>query len=438
MTSMLYAQEETSFYGQRSVGIPAERTEEQTWFYRRYIAPAVKPETQEIPENIHNKNAVNSSQQVEQYTLSRNELLIAKKANYYFARNRRVETGFWDSVQGYSHTTMWDLASGIASVLASEALGLKTSRQALYELQKMLSTLLEIPLYDGKLPNREYSTKTGQPTGKLSDTPSNGNGWSALDIGRLLIWFKILIQQHPDLADDVFKITSKWDLSLAINNGTLFGTKLYKGREYYRQEGRNGYLQYAAYGFTLFNHSVPLPDLKKYISYVEVDGSEIAIDIRNVPFLTSDPYVLAGLEYGEDPTWSQLKQFYRLHKDKWQQNGVLTSYAEDAMSKNPWFAYNNIFYYGKPWTSVSPSGKPIENPQTFSNKVAFGFSALFNDSFSQQLFNKVLEDSLNHRSIPTGTYANNGANSSYNINTNSMILVALWYKANGFKPILSP
>ena len=88
--------------------------------------------------------------------------------------------------------------------------------------------------------------------------------------------------------------------------------------------------------------------------------------------------------------------------------------------------------------SVSPSGKPIENPQTFSNKVAFGFSALFNDSFSQQLFNKVLEDSLNHRSIPTGTYANNGANSSYNINTNSMILVALWYKANGFKPILSP
>ena len=430
---VLSAQEEQSFYGQRSVNAHVEKSSEETTFYRRSITPSPKPN---IPEEVNNKIRSESPQKIEKYTLSRNDLLIAKKAYYYFSRNRRAETGFCDSVQGYNHTTMWDLASGIAAVLASEALDLKTPRQAQYELQKVLSTLLDMPLYKGKLPNREYSTKTGLPTGKLSKTKSNGNGWSALDIGRLLIWFKILIQQHPNLTKDIFKITNKWKLSLAVNNGTLFGTKLFKGREYYRQEGRNGYLQYAAYGFTLFDHSVALPDLKKYISYVEVDGLEIAIDTRNVPFLTSDPYVLASIEFGDNSKWSQLNQFYLLHKSKWEQDGVLTSYAEDAMNKNPWFAYNNIFYYGKPWTSVSPSGKLIENPQTFSNKVAFGFSALFKDKYSKELFKKVLEDSFHHKSIPTGTYANSSTNSAYNININSMILVALWYKSNGSKPIL--
>lgn len=445
-----YGDEEVSFYGQRGVSTVEEGqsvesgSAPKTQYYRRVIAPPIMTEPEENHSTDSFEEEVNTSsaqlsivEDVAPIPLSRNELLLAKKAEYYIQRNFHKETGLWNSVQGYNHTTMWDVASGIAATLALEALGMKETEQVRYELEKTLSTLSDFPLYKDTLPNREYSTKTGLPSGRLSDTESNGNGWSALDIGRLLIWLKVLEQQHPELSPSVEKVVTHWDLSKAVHNGTLFGTKLHQKREYYRQEGRNGYLQYAAEGFKMYGYDLPFPDLDGYLKTIEIQGINIQIDSRNVPFLTSDPYVLASIEYQRDPSWSQLVPFYELHKKKWKETGVISAYAEDAMNKNPWFAYNNIYYYGKSWTSVSPSGKVIENPQVLSNKVGFGFSVLFDDEFSDLLYQEVLDSSLKFRSVPAGKYTNGGINSSLNINTNSLILVALWYKSKGRNPILN-
>ena len=154
-----------------------------------------------------------------------------------------------------------------------------------------------------------------------------------------------------------------------------------------------------------------------------------------MPFFTSDPYVLAALEFGIEAQWNQLDNIYLLHANKWQETALLSSYGEDAMSKNPWFAYNNIYYYNKPWTSVSPSGKVIENAQILSHKVAFAFSVLFEDEFSQLLHEAVINNSLPFRAVPTGVYQNGGSNKAFNINTNSLILVSLWYKSLGFSSI---
>ncbi|MFM2587017.1 DUF3131 domain-containing protein [Vibrio sp. TBV020] len=438
VSTPMRSEDELSFYGQRNVIAPTPKTQETTTFHRRVIAPRIEDELADhktddtIPHDLTQHRPALDVQRA----LNRNELLLAKKAQYYFLRNERTETGLWDSVQGYPHTTMWDVASGIGALLAMEALGLRTTSQTHYDLRKTLTTLQTLPLYKDTLPNREYSTKTGESSGRLSSSKSNGSGWSALDIGRLLIWLKIVCQQHPDLIDEVATVVSNWQLSKAVNDGTLFGANVYKGKEYYRQEGRNGYLQYAAKGFELFNLPVDLPDLNKHLKTVNVEDIDIQIDTRNVPFLTSDPYFLASLEYEQNPDWSQLNQIYQLHKFVWITQNKVTSYAEDAMNKNPWFAYNNIYYYGKPWTSVSPAGKTIENPQVLSHKAAFAFSSLFDDEFSQVLFNEVLTSSRQYRSIPTGVYANGGSNSAFNINTNSLILVALWYRANGSQPIL--
>lgn len=427
------AEDEPSFYGQRSVIAPTTTSQQPTTFHRRVIAPPINSDIDDELELIISPEPALK----ELIPLSRNELLLAKKAQYYFQRNVREETGLWDSVQGYPHLTMWDVASGIAATLAMEKLGLKTQRETHYDLKKTLNTLLELPLYKDQLPNREYSTKSGKPSGRLSNTASNGSGWSALDIGRLLIWLKIVCQEHPHLIEEVSSIISRWNLDKAVNKGTLYGTNLSRGKEHYRQEGRNGYLQYAARGFELFNHPVELPDLNRYLETVSIDGVEIEIDNRNVPFLTSDPYVLASIEYGNDSAWSQIDAIYQLHKYNWSINGKLSAFAEDAMNKNPWFAYNNIYYYGKAWTSVSPSGKVIENPQIFSHKVAFGFSTLFDDDYSEALYQQVLSSSRQYRSIPTGLYMDGGSNAAFNINTNSMILVALWFKSKGNTPILN-
>ncbi|MBA5760804.1 DUF3131 domain-containing protein [Vibrio sp. 404] len=426
--------ESISFYGQRSLAQPTTEKPKATLFHRRVIAPPIQTAADSQAHNDTHNNIALTNESEPIYQLTRNERLLAKKAQYYFERNRR-QTGLWDSVQGYPHTTMWDIASGIAATLALEALELKEPEQAHRELKQTLNTLQAMPLYKDWLPNREYSTKTAQPSGRLSKADTNGNGWSALDIGRLLIWLKIMTQQHPEFEKEITHLLDTWQLKRAINGGTLYGANFYKGQEYYRQEGRHGYLQYAATGFELFNYSLPLPKLNQYLKSVEVSGTELLVDTRNVPFLTSDPYVLASLETGQEGDWNQINTIYALHKFRSKEKGKLFSYAEDAMNKNPWFAYNNLYYYGKPWTSVSPSGKVIENPQIFSHKIAFGFSVLFNDEFSQELATTVLNNSLHTRSIPTGQYENGGANTAFNINTNSLVLVALWYKSNGSKPI---
>ena len=448
--------EEVSFYGQRSVSNqPQNSTPKVLQFHRRVIAPpiladapptAISTDTSESTssdvKSINDERSTNKTStdvsSLATYQLSRNELLLAKKAQHYLDRNRRQSTGLWDSVQGYPHSTMWDVASGIAGTLALEALQLKSVEQTHFELNKTLTTLRKMPLYKGWLPNREYSTKTGKPSGRLSASATNGNGWSALDIGRLLIWLKILCQQHPELEEQVLDLLAYWNINKAIHKGTLYGAKLYNGKEYYRQEGRYGYLQYAATGFQLFGYNVPLPNIDRYVSTVNIAGTALDIDIRNVPFMTSDPYVLASLEFGQEGHWNQVKTVYSLHKQRSKTHDKLYSYAEDAMNKNPWFAYNNLYYYGKAWTSVSPSGKVIENPQIFSHKVAFGFSVLFDDEFSQRLSRSVLNNSLQAQSIPTGQYENSGINTAFNINTNSLILVALWYKKNNQTPLLKP
>lgn len=433
------AAEDVSFYGQRNVVSSEAKPQTTTQhFHRRVIAPIINSETPtQTSEN--EQQALNEKSEDKKLNteipLSRNDLLLAKKAHYYFKRNYRKETGLWDSVQGYSHTTMWDIASGIAATLSLEALGIVNSESTRNQLNLTLDTLYRLPLYNDELPNREYSTKTAMPSGRNSDTKRNGNGWSALDIGRLLIWLNILQIQHPEFQDRVTAISQKWKLERAVNNGTLYGVNYTSGKEYYRQEGRNGYLQYAAQGFIWFDYDVSLPNLTDYLKQVEIEGTTLPIDVRNVPFFTSDPFVLASIEYGQHQAWNKIESIYQVHMVKWKEQGIISAYAEDAMNKNPWFAYNNLYYYGKPWTSVSPSGKIIENPQVFSNKVAFGFSVIFHDNFSRRLYDEVLENSLHSRSIPTGKYENDGSNTAFNINTNSMILVALWYKSRGGKPL---
>jgi hypothetical protein len=426
------AQADVSFYGQRSVIIDPHPSIQPDTFHQRAVSPSSRP-----PADTEQDTAIRSTTIPEQsISLTRNERLLAKKALYYLDQNRQTQTGLWDSVQGYPHTTLWDIASGIAGMLSAEALALKPSEQVRDQLRQTLITLKKMPLYKNILPNREYSTQTGRPSGRLSQTQSHGSGWSALDIGRLLIWLKILNQQHQEFAQEVQVIINRWQLGRAVKNGTLYGTNLYRGKEYYRQEGRNGYLQYAATGFDLFGHPIGLPDLATYLQTVTIAGIALQVDSRNVPFMTSDPYVLAGIEFGIDPAWNQLETIYQLHRKRWLTEHRLFCYAEDAMDKNPWFAYNNLYYYGKAWISVSPSGKVIENPQIFSHKMAYGFSVLFDDAYSKALGRTVLDHSLHFRSIPTGIYADGGSNTAFNINTNATILVALWYKHRGKKPIL--
>ncbi|WP_259649891.1 DUF3131 domain-containing protein [Shewanella sp. c952] len=368
--------------------------------------------------------------------LNRHEKLLINKAQRYIDKNWNEETGMIDSVQGYTHATMWDVASGIGALLALEALGVSDPHIIDIRLAKLLNTLYELPLYDDKLPNRQYNTVTGKPSGNFSQTPSNGNGWSALDLGRLYIWLTIVAQRKPHLAMDVDNIKFKWQLNAAVHNKTLYGTKLTSKKEYFRQEGRLGYLQYAATGYQMMNLDVAHAFSCKRLQQVDIDSLMLKIDTRNLPFLTLDPFLLYTIEIGNKAScWNQLDTLFKLHNTQYQATQRLTAYAEDSLSKSPWFLYNNIYYQGQAWHSVSHSGKAIADSQIFSNKAAFAMSVIFQNEYSQNLAIQVITNSARHQEVPTGLYRDGKTNTAYNINTNSLILVSLWYKMRGRKAI---
>ncbi|WP_051902515.1 DUF3131 domain-containing protein, partial [Photobacterium sanctipauli] len=324
--------------------------------------------------------------------LTRKELLLASKAKQYIDRNWNKETGLIDSVQGYHHSTMWDVGSAIAAILSLEGIGMIPSREVSSKLSITLDTLENLPLYDDRLPNREYSTVDGLPSGRYSASSSNGNGWSALDVGRLLIWLEITARHKPQFSEQIETIKETWQLADAVNNKTLYGELKSGKRKHYRQEGRLGYLQYAAQGFQLSGYDVSDAYKIRNISPEIIDDELVFIDTRNLPYFTTDPYVLNAIELGrKDEWWDQLDTLFTLQKTKSAQENQLWVFAEDAMSKAPWFSYNNIFIYGRSWVSTSPGGKPVENPQVFSNKVAQGLSVLYPyDDFAKSLHNQVV------------------------------------------------
>lgn len=371
--------------------------------------------------------------------LTRQEKLLLSKAQRFMNDNWNDATGFIDSVNGYTQTTMWDLGSAISGILALDALGVTESDLTQIRLEKLLATLTSMPLYDDKLPNRQYNTATGKPSGPYSKSPSHGNGWSALDLGRLYIWLEVIKQQKPQLSSQVNDITDKWKLHYAVKDETLFGIKLTSKGEHFRQEGRLGYLQYAAKGYQLAGLNVDNAYNCETLGEVEVEGHTLLIDKRNLPFFTLDPYLLYAIEVGvPQACWFQLNTLYQLHKQHYQGVNQLKVYAEDSLNRKPWFLYNNIFYQGYAWWSVSSSGKrvPKANTQMFSNKAAFAMSMLFDDDYATLLAEQVIKNSLKHQHVPTGIFSDGKANVAYNINTNALILVSLWFKSRNYTPIL--
>lgn len=416
----------------------------QIEFQRRAVIPIIETSKAAITANsqstdsaaIVERNITTLTPRSISVPLNRHEKLLISKAQRYIDKNWNEETGMIDSVQGYPHTTMWDVASGIGALLALEALGVSDSHIINIRLAKLLNTLYELPLYDDKLPNRQYNTVTGKPSGRFSQTPSNGNGWSALDLGRLYIWLTIVARKKPHLANDISNIKQKWRLAAAVHRKTLYGTKLNSKKEYFRQEGRLGYLQYAATGYQMMGLDVANAFNCNALQQVDIDSMPLKVDGRNLPFLTLDPFLLYTIEISDESScWNQLETLFLLHNKRYMISQRLTAFAEDSLSKSPWFLYNNIYYQGQAWHSVSHSGKPFVDSQTFSNKAAFAMSVIFQNEYSQNLALQVITNSVRHQEVPTGLYRDGKTNTAYNINTNSLILVSLWYKMRGRKAI---
>lgn len=395
--------------------------------------PKITPSPTTSPKNIKPKEPEKKNVDI------KNEMDIAKTAWKYFEANYNTETGMVDSSIKYSYTTMWDLASGLAMLPSAEKLGVIDKITFDKYLKKILSTLSTIKLYKNELPNREYKTTNGHIA--IGANESNiGSGWSAIDLGRTLIWLKIIKNWYPEYSKDIDKIVSKWNFKRLSKDDQMNGTYHNGQSEVLRQEGRVGYEQYAANGFLSWNIL-----LKKALDYepsknIKILDTELIYDTRNVSYFTSEPFFLAKMEIGFiDPIFEKLTtNIYEVQKKRWSKFGAITSITEDSIDQYPWFVYNSISFAGKPWLCTNSGGKSYPDLKTISTKSSFAWNAIFNDSYSNMLKEKVLNINNSKYGYYSGIYEKgNKVNKSININTNAVILESLLYEKLGRKPFLT-
>lgn len=128
-------------------------------------------------------------------------MAIAKNAWQYFVANYQPTTGLVNAVNKYPSTTMWDSASYMAAMTAARELGIIDKAEFDRRMLKLLATLNKLDLFRNELPNKAYNTITGQ---KVNYQNKPGEiGFSALDIGRMLIWLKVIKERYPEYGNSI-------------------------------------------------------------------------------------------------------------------------------------------------------------------------------------------------------------------------------------------
>jgi Protein of unknown function (DUF3131) len=156
------------------------------------------------------------------YRLNPEDIQLARTAWTYFQKNR-LPTGFVSSAADFPATTMWDVGSQLAGMVAARELGLLSPTEFDTWTQQVLTSLNKLPLYRGELPNKAYNAKTLIPVnyGQL-DKPQE-IGFSALDLGRLVMWLDIVAKKYPQHAAASRSVTARWEVRTIGTSKSTYG-----------------------------------------------------------------------------------------------------------------------------------------------------------------------------------------------------------------------
>ncbi|USD38071.1 DUF3131 domain-containing protein [Ferrimonas sp. SCSIO 43195] len=364
----------------------------------------------------------------------------AETAWQYFEANTQTGTGLANSVDGYPSTTMWDTASYLMAIIAAERLQLISRHQFSGRLSKLLSSLGKMPLFDDVLPNKVYDTRSLAMV-NYDNTPNpRGIGWSAIDIGRLLVPFNILVWQYPEFTPQVQQVLGRWNLQPMLQDGVMFGARVTNELTEFVQEGRIGYEEYASKSLSLMGQD--LSQALRYTDFlqmVEIDGVQVPTDKRDPRrykahnYVVSESYILDGLEFGWDRISHEFAwRVYQAQKARFERTGILTAVSEDNIDRPPYFVYNTVFSSGQPWHATTDTGEDASEFRSLSTKAAFGWYALYQDDYSQQLLSQAAPLTSPDRGFYSGWYEQlQETNTALTANTNGIVLESLLYIREG-------
>jgi hypothetical protein len=376
-------------------------------------------------------------------TLTADETMMARQAWLYFQRNWNDKTGLVNSVDGFASVTMWDQAAAIAALVSARELNIITVKEFESKMGQMLKTLASMPLYKGELPNKVYNPKTLIPVNYGQLDKREEIGWSALDLGRLAMWLKIVGTKYPQMRSQTEAVWKHWHVKRLVKNGQMYGSSVVSGKEQYNQEGRLGYENYAAYGLKLWGLDVQKAlDYKSHTAFVNLYRQGVPYDKRDYKnsgannYVLSEPYILDGIETG----FQALPKAYAdrvlaAQEARYQKTKLLTAVTEDNLDRAPYFVYSSLFVNGEPWATITDTGKKYNNLRFLSAKAAVGWHSLYNTAYTGKLFNFVQTKLKSDKGWYNGFYESlNQPNQALTANNNGVILESLLYKKVG-KPL---
>ncbi|MCK5918112.1 MAG: DUF3131 domain-containing protein [Cocleimonas sp.] len=372
--------------------------------------------------------------------LSTEEKQWATIAWKYFENNTIESTGMVNSVDSYPSTTLWDSSSYLMALISVQRLAMIEPSEFKQRVGKFLDSLVSLPLYENKLPNKVYNTESLKMVDYQNKPVEKGIGWSALDIGRLMVPLNILVWNYPEFTPKVRKITQHWDLAAVVKEGELIGALNENGKTAYLQEGRLGYEEYGAKAFQLVGLDVSNAiDYTTWVKFIDIHGINIPTDSRTPEkftahnYVVSEPYILDGLEYGWDQVSREFSgRVYSVQKAHYEATGKLTAVSEDNIDQAPYFVYNAVFTDGKKWNAITEDGKDASEFKTLSTKAAFGWHMLYETDYTKKLMGAVSKLYDPEKGWYSGLYEKSGKpNKALTANTNGIILETLAYKQTG-------
>ncbi|GAB6140444.1 hypothetical protein JCM14076_11730 [Methylosoma difficile] len=403
-----------------------------------------KLETAELELKAPNQEEITVTPSIPQALhgdLTEEEKQWAKTAWVYFANNYQASTGLVDSVEKYPVSTMWDTASYLMAIISAYRLDIISTQEFEDKLGKALSALDKLPLFDGQLPNKAYNTLNLQMVTLKNVATERGIGWSAIDIGRILVPMNIITWNYPKFMPQVKAILNRWQLSKALKEGELHGATVdAAAKTVYVQEGRLGYEEYSAKSFNLLALDVGKSNsYKDYLAYVELYGLKIPIDKRSPEqfnahnYVVSESYILDGLEYGWDSISKEFAyRVYQAQEARFKNTGQVTAVSEDNINGAPYFVYNTVYTDGKVWNAITEEGVDASEYKTISTKAALGWSVLYQTPYRNNLIDAVKNLYDPAKGWYSGVFeTSKKANDAITANTNAIILEALCFKKYG-------
>ncbi|HZE07292.1 MAG TPA: DUF3131 domain-containing protein [Gemmatimonadaceae bacterium] len=372
--------------------------------------------------------------------LDERELFLssARTAWAFVDRNYQSSTGLSRAHDTYAFVTVWDIASGLAALYSGHELGLIADGPFNQRMGRALSTLSTMDLFDHVAFNKSYEARSGRMIDRREHVSSRGIGWSVTDIGRLLIWLRIIAVNQPQFASQAAAIVKRLDMGRLIQDGYLHGEDLdpRTGSRRSFQEGRIGYEQYAASGFALWGvHADKALDARLNALPVNVLGISIVADKRGDERITSEPYIMMGMETGwfSPELRQQAWRVLAAQEARYKSTGIITMVSEDALPDPPYyFYYYDVYRQGKAFVVDAPVGSFVENPRWISAKAAFAWHALLPSPYTLAAIQAVMPAAIPGRGWGAGVYeGSNRSTGDASLNTAALILEAAVYNLHG-------